>query len=417
MGPLLIFDKSALQSFTLDESVWLENFFLTNITPLFFVESLADLEKEVSEGKTPEDVVGALASKTPVNGSFSNVHHALMFESDLMGSPIAMDMRTIIHRGTTKQTPTGEISVFYKQSPEEAAFQRWKDRKFLEVEREVAKKWREALSNLSFDSMIGTVKNIVPVGTHFSNMQDVKTFVDEFVKGKDKALLDLTFIVLGIREDVSEAITARWQKEGCPPLNIFAPYAAYALSVDLFLYLCMNSSFISKQRQSNKIDFSYLYYLPFCRVFVSNDNLHERTIPLFLKEGQKFIKGVDLKAGLRELDEYYSKLPEDVKNKGVMSFASYPPRDVNTFIGQLFNELGWSWQKDAEEKDKGTNLPPDKELLKRFKDIEDNAQIVEDQKSTTSDEADSVFFQRFSTVKKGKWNVLPKDIGKIKKVG
>ena len=411
----MIFDKSALQSFSLDESVWLENFFLTNITPLFFVESLADLEKEMGEGKTPEDVVGALASKTPVNGSFSNVHHSLMFESDLIGSPIAMEMRAIINRGTTKQTPTGEISVFYKQSPEEAAFQRWTEQKFLEVEREVAKKWRAALSNLNFDSLIGMVKNIVPAETHFSDMEAVKSFVDEFVKGKDKALLDLTFIVLGIKKDKLKKITARWEKEGNPPLNIFAPYVSYALSVDLFLYLCMDKSFISKERSSNKIDFSYLYYLPFCRVFVSNDNLHARTVPFFLKEGQKFIAGTDLKAGLKELDDYYSKLPKDVKEKGVMSFASYLPRDASTFLGQLFNELGWSWQKDAEEKDKRTDLPPDEELLKRFKDIEDNSQIIGDQKSVTSDNADSVFFQRFSKVKRGKWHILPKGIERTKK--
>jgi len=416
MGPLLIFDKSALQSFSLDESVWLENFFLTNITPLFYVESLADLEKEMSQGKSPEDIVGELATKTPVNGSFSNVYHSLMFESDLMGFPIAMEMRAIIHRGTTKKTPTGEISVFYKQSPEEAAFHRWRDREFLEVEREVAKKWRQALSNLSFDSMIGIVRNIVPSGTHFSNMSDVKSFVDEFIKGTGKELLDLALVILGLPQPAAKAILARWEKEGRPPLNIFAPYASYALSVDLFLYLCMNSSFIAKQRPSNKIDFAYLYYLPFCRVFVSNDNLHSRTAPLFLKRRQKFIRGADLKAGLKELDEYYTKLPDEVKDKGTMSFASYPPRDVNTFIGQLFNELGWSWQKDAEKKDKGTDLPPDKELLKRFKDIEDNAQIVEDQNSITSDDANSVFFQRFSTVKKGKWHILPKDIGKDKKI-
>ena len=214
---------------------------------------------------------------------------------------------------------------------------------------------------------------------------------------------------------MSKAITARWAKEGNPPLNIFAPYASYALSVDLFLYLCMNSSFISKKRPSNKIDFAYLYYLPFCRVFVSNDNLHSRTVPLFLKGGQKFIAGADLKAGLKELDDYYSKLPEDVKKKGVMSFASYLPRDASTFLGNLFNELGWSWQKDAEKKDKGADLPPDEELLKRFKDIEDNAQTIEDQRSTTSDEADSVFFQRFSKVKRGKWHILPKDIEKTAK--
>ncbi len=49
MGPILIFDKSALESFSKDEAVWLDNFFMTNIAPLFFIEVLADLEKEVRE--------------------------------------------------------------------------------------------------------------------------------------------------------------------------------------------------------------------------------------------------------------------------------------------------------------------------------------------------------------------------------
>ncbi len=35
LGPMLIFDKSTLQSLSQDESVWLENFFLTNIPPSF----------------------------------------------------------------------------------------------------------------------------------------------------------------------------------------------------------------------------------------------------------------------------------------------------------------------------------------------------------------------------------------------
>ena len=60
-GPILIFDKSFLQSLNSDEAVWLDNFFLTGITPLFFVETLADLEREVNRGRTPEQVVGNLA--------------------------------------------------------------------------------------------------------------------------------------------------------------------------------------------------------------------------------------------------------------------------------------------------------------------------------------------------------------------
>ena len=44
-GPTLIFDKSALQALSLDEAVWLDHYFLSNVTPVFFVETLADLEK------------------------------------------------------------------------------------------------------------------------------------------------------------------------------------------------------------------------------------------------------------------------------------------------------------------------------------------------------------------------------------
>lgn len=57
VGSILIFDKSTLQSLSVDESCWLDNFFRPNITPLFFVETLADLEKQVARGRTPEQTV------------------------------------------------------------------------------------------------------------------------------------------------------------------------------------------------------------------------------------------------------------------------------------------------------------------------------------------------------------------------
>ena len=58
-GPGLLFDKSALQCLSVDEAVWLDNFFETNITPLFFVEALADLEKQATKG-SPEQFVASL---------------------------------------------------------------------------------------------------------------------------------------------------------------------------------------------------------------------------------------------------------------------------------------------------------------------------------------------------------------------
>ena len=52
MGPIIIFDKSTLESLNPDEAMWLDHFFLSNITPLFFIETLPDLEKKVRIGRS-----------------------------------------------------------------------------------------------------------------------------------------------------------------------------------------------------------------------------------------------------------------------------------------------------------------------------------------------------------------------------
>lgn len=43
IGPITIFDKSALESLNPDEALWFDWFYKTIITPLFYVETLADL--------------------------------------------------------------------------------------------------------------------------------------------------------------------------------------------------------------------------------------------------------------------------------------------------------------------------------------------------------------------------------------
>jgi hypothetical protein len=94
MEPMLIFDKSFLESLNPDEAVWLDKFFLSSITPLFFVETLADLEKEVHRGRTPEQVVGNLAYKTPdMNSHVSPYHTSLLLSELLRAEEIAMDAR------------------------------------------------------------------------------------------------------------------------------------------------------------------------------------------------------------------------------------------------------------------------------------------------------------------------------------
>ena len=77
-------------------SLWLDTFYYPNITPLFFMETLADLEKQVAEGRTPEQVVGNLAEKTPVQSGGPNVHHTPLYVASLLGQDVAMDNRVLL---------------------------------------------------------------------------------------------------------------------------------------------------------------------------------------------------------------------------------------------------------------------------------------------------------------------------------
>jgi hypothetical protein len=57
-GPIPIFDKSLIEMLSPDEAVWLGQLYRVNIVPVFLVETLADLEKEVAAGRTPEQSSG-----------------------------------------------------------------------------------------------------------------------------------------------------------------------------------------------------------------------------------------------------------------------------------------------------------------------------------------------------------------------
>src|SRR5207237_5451666 len=113
--------KSTLQSLSADEAVWLDNFYMCNITPLFFIETLADLEKEVMAGRTPEQVVGELAYKTPDMGSRPNTHHSGMIANELLGRPVELRGVPAI-AGGQPVTLEGQTGIVFKEAPEEEAF-------------------------------------------------------------------------------------------------------------------------------------------------------------------------------------------------------------------------------------------------------------------------------------------------------
>jgi hypothetical protein len=327
-GPITLFDKSALQSLNLDESVWFDNFYRPVISSLFFVETLADLSKEVEAGRTPEQVVGNIAAKTPETGSVVSVDHGHLRIADLDGYPIEMNQRPHVARGLRFEVD-GRDGAFFDNAPEMVAFARWQRGDFLGVERDFARQWRTALSTMDLTSFYPIVRSLGGGKAKLRDLAEARAIAAEMVHGNGRryTTLKVAFDMLAIPPELRPRILKRWKEAGGPSLDEFAPYAAYNLLVDLFFYLSLDAGLISSERPSNRVDIAYLYYLPFCMIFTSGDSLHRRITPLFLRNDQEFLWAPDLKADLSRLDAHYAALPDEVKAQGVAVFAPCPPPD------------------------------------------------------------------------------------------
>ena len=410
MGPILIFDKSALQSLSVDESVWLDNFFLTNITPIFYVETLADLSLP-NPPRSPERIISELAVKTP--RGLPNMHHGRLVLGNLLGIPVEVGHgRPIVDRGITKLSPEGKIGVHFNEPPESVALQRWQKGEYYDVEKEFAQRWRQTLETINFDLAIGIVKNLIPANKKFGSLEEIKIFVDELLAKSSKEILLIAFEFLGTQDKHRISILNRWEKEGQPSFNKFAPYASYVLSVDILFYISALRSFIAKERPTNKVDLAYLYYLPFCHVFVSGDKLHERTVPLFLRNDQTFIKGSEFKKGLSKINEYYLQFKEKIAEEGVMKFATYPPLEIETPIHKLWDVYCPSWRKSASNitMKKNDSTKTDKSLLEHLKKVRSESVPIDPNTLKNMDEADHIFISNMVSVQKGSWRILPKGI-------
>lgn len=415
MGPNLIFDKSFLQSINVDESVWLDMFFYTNITPLFYIETLADLEKEMNKGRTAEQVVGNLAYKTPDMYAVPNMHHRTILYGELSGQG-TVDMRygRPIVGGGRETVLNGKKGAVFEQSPEEAAFERWQKKQFLEIERFQAKGWRNALSLISprdqqsmFAGWYGDKKP--------KSLVDVKKAADDYIDGDNrKSALSFGLELLDIPKITIQKIIDRWRSSGSPNIMSFAPYFRHIYGIELFFYLARSAGLISSRR-TNKVDIAYLYYLPFCMVFVSNDLLHRDTVPLFLQDHQSFVWGIDLKSDLTHLDQYYSDLPEEVKARGLHYFASLPPHDTKFLVTRLWDtHMRPDWRNLNNKSKRAPSGTSDSDIIAEVKRAAEAPETRHGHNQSGSDKLDYIVTKHYVHKKKGKWNRFPPEVDESK---
>ena len=409
MGPITLFDKSFLQSLSLDESVWFDHFFLTNVCPIFYVETLADLGKPGRKERSSEDEVHIIADKFPDMSSGPCALHTDLCLANLVGYEVPMTGQIPLDAGRLVSID-GKLNIISEKSPVSIAFSRWQNREFDVVERQFASQWRHELSQINLTGKSDLLESWTPF-KRCNSLEKARDLAINFIEASEKPLLrlEICMMLLQIPRKFESQIRARWVQMGYPSLSEFAPYAAFVVAVILFFQLAIESGHISSKRVSNLTDIAYLFYLPFCMLFVSSDRLHKRVVPLFLRTNQEFVWGLDLKVSLNELNLYYSLFSDEQKEQGIHTLAPTPPQYIPTLVSNLWNRHLRPWRSiDSENTDAKdtTQLDDIKEKIKRMEkmpstDVDpDTFRIANVQSST---------IKRKVRIKKGAWYRFPKN--------
>lgn len=261
MGPIALYDKSFLQALSTDESVWFDNFFYPVTSPLFYVETLADLSKKPRAGKTSEEEVGIIAAKTPqLHGAPCYFHHELCLQ-DLMGNPTPMTGQIPV-AGMRRVSIDGNEGAIAEISEEAKAFQRWQRGDSYDVERLHARSWRAQVENIKLDAIERSMKKIGVTAKTCKSMNAALKFADDALSGltKTSARFDSILEVLGVPHELRSSIKRRWKDRGKPLIRNFAPYAAHMLRVELFFRVALGANLIASTRPSHQVDMAYLFY-------------------------------------------------------------------------------------------------------------------------------------------------------------
>jgi hypothetical protein len=120
-------------------------------------------------------------------------------------------------------------------------------------------------------------------------------------------------------------------------------------------------------RNQHRIDMSYLYYLPFCHVFISNDKLHKQVAPLFLSGSRMLVSGTDLKADLSALRSYDGLMSErDRRDCG-----RFPPLDGGFLTSKIYDAVMPKWREAATEPPIEITPERNKAIMKHLQPIFD----------------------------------------------
>jgi hypothetical protein len=337
MGPTLLLDKSSFQALKSCEMHKLTNYFQWNIVDILLEEIRCDFLKETKPASS-RNKASILADKySPAMDSMQNVNYRELFIANLYGHEVVMDCIPIVASTTTNTLDDGQRIALIDKTIFGEMIRRWQKGEFDIQDKVFANIWKTAKDSSKADSCILFLQANHIIIPESKSIDELRIVVDKLLRNPKMQHVFLDMFLSYEDVDQTEKYNIKERLKRCPySLSKVAPYAFYCLKVFVLFLGAYKFGLLLEKKTDDQIDLEYLFYLPFCHVFSSNDKFHATLAPPLMGKGQIFLPGENLKKGIREIES----LPAHEETMKAQC-APIPPMPKESIIREVWLKTRW----------------------------------------------------------------------------
>ena len=262
--------------------------------------------------------------------------YRILVGMSLQGYDIPMVTKPIRFGGSPFRTETGEEGFFFDAQPEALALLRWRERAFTESEEILAQKWRDAIRRLDPERTLKELRGLLGRLEELKSCFDLVRRAEEMLCASNQtAMLYWLMDELQLDGKIQKEVIQRRAENLSLKMREFAPYAFYVCKAMIAYHLGLASGIITTRR-TNRIDLEYLFYLPFCKVFTTNDQFQEGLGKALLSEEQEFVPGLTLKEDLHRIASWWNQLGPKEREDNAFDFGDFPPDLEGSVTAELW---------------------------------------------------------------------------------
>jgi hypothetical protein len=334
LEPNVIFDKSFIQMLGPDELRELSIFFGLVSTPILKTEILADLQKKPQDDRDYLAIVKSLSEKMAQSGL-----EALNYRAAALGELRGI-VKVPMHGALLIDGNAPHVRFRYGGMVVDGRelqwdWRRWSQGQFTEEEiQEATNHWR-ILEEYDPEEFCRQRREMVKKNFgHCNNLEELVSYLESLIVDPkpmtQDLILRLTLSTLYAGPDAVGPCLSAFRAGQITSVRDSFPYAVSVMKIFMTYVTALARGFF-EPRRSDMCDLEYLYYTPFCRVFVSGDRLHKSMWKATTTRAL-FYTGAEFRADLKMRAELRNKDPERVA-------GMYPIPVEGSVISEAFAKL------------------------------------------------------------------------------